>query len=46
MGFDKHFNEDHCYLDESADDVAMNVDVKEGTYQISPNTANEQSVVR
>ncbi|XP_026728685.1 uncharacterized protein LOC113494506 [Trichoplusia ni] len=46
MGFDKHFNEDHCYLDESADDVAMNVDVKEEAYQISPNTANEQSIVR
>ncbi|CAH0600750.1 unnamed protein product [Chrysodeixis includens] len=46
MGFDKHFNEDHCYLDESADDVAMNVDVKEETYQTSPNTKDEQTTVR
>lgn len=37
MGFDKHFNQDHCYLDDPADSVAMNVEIVEEDYQVPQN---------
>lgn len=39
MGFDKSFNQDHCYLDDPADSVAMNVEIIEENYQIPQNNA-------
>lgn len=35
MGFDKHFHEDHCYLDDSTNDVGMNVEIIEDGYHIA-----------
>ncbi|CAB3257227.1 unnamed protein product [Arctia plantaginis] len=35
MGFDKHFHEDHCYMDDSMNNVGMNVEIIEDASQPS-----------
>lgn len=35
MGFDKHFYQDHCYMDDSISNVGMNVEIIEDTSQAS-----------
>lgn len=46
MGSDKHFHEDHCYLDDSADSVGMNVEIIEDKiHQVVSNSVSDEKPV-
>lgn len=45
MGFDKHFYEDHCYMDDATNDVAMNVEIiEDNSYQVVQHLVAEKPV--